>query len=181
MQTDTVFIYVAHLDGVFHITKAKYQEICPKKRSAWIYTLVEFCACSHRSSHTGQEPNFPFTCVSKDCLVMRSTHVHKQRCPANLWNMLSVSAELPASVSADSLLLVSRAMKLGSSCMLYHIHTYQSPFTNQQHVPMSTSRFDPLVGLGFHPKFYVIFFGDMNLINFDQTCIYKLLSAQFIV
>ena len=44
---------------------------------------------------------------------MWSTHAHKQTFPANLWNTNGISLEYPAYVSADSLLTVSRAMKLG--------------------------------------------------------------------
>ena len=50
---------------------------------------------------------------SVECLVTWSTHAQKPKFLANLLNMLAVSTEFPAAVSADSLLMVSKAMKLG--------------------------------------------------------------------
>ncbi len=49
----------------------------------------------------------------EECLVTCSTHKREQKFLANPWNMLDASADFPASVSADSLLMVSRAMKPG--------------------------------------------------------------------
>ncbi len=82
-------------------------------------------------------PNSCASCVSEECLVAWSKHVHKQKCPANLWNMLVVSAEFPAFVSVDSLLTVSRAIKLGPGC-----HGGAVPVKN-----LCSSRFTSHVGL----------------------------------
>ncbi len=93
-------------------------------KEAWNYTesmgpnimallTAEFCACDHYSPLTVQAPNFRSSCVSEECLVTWSTHAHKQKFSANSWNTFDVSKEFPASISADSLLMVSRAMKLG--------------------------------------------------------------------
>ena len=58
-----------------------------------------------------QAPNFCASLVSVECLVTWSMHVQqKPKFAANLWNMLSVNTY---SVSADSVLTISRAMKLG--------------------------------------------------------------------
>ena len=51
--------------------------------------------------------------VSVESIVTRSPHAQKPKFPANPLNTLAVSTEFPASVSADSVLTVSRAMKLG--------------------------------------------------------------------
>ena len=60
-----------------------------------------------------QAPNFCASLVSVECLVTLSTDGQKPKFVANLWNTLAISIEFPASVSADSMLMVSRAMKLG--------------------------------------------------------------------
>ncbi len=65
--------------------------------------------------------NFCTSCVSEECLAMWSTHAHKQNFPANPWNTLDVSAELPASVCAHFLLTMSRAMKWGPCWYLHHL------------------------------------------------------------
>ncbi len=74
---------------------------------------AEFCACHHQSPNTVQAPNYCTSRASEECLVTWSTHAHKQTFPAKQWNTLDVSKEFTASVSADSLLIVSRAMKFG--------------------------------------------------------------------
>ncbi len=72
---------------------------------------AEFCAYGHHSPLTVQATNFCAIRVSEECLVTWSTHAHKQTFPAFPWNMFDVlSTEFPASVSADSLLTVGRAM-----------------------------------------------------------------------
>ena len=60
-----------------------------------------------------QAPNFCASLVSVECLVMWSTHAQKLKFAANPWNTLAISTEFPASVCAVSVLMVSRAMKLG--------------------------------------------------------------------
>ena len=60
-----------------------------------------------------QAPNFCTSLVRVEYLVKWSTHAQKPKFTANPWNTLAVSTEFPASVSADSVLTVSRAMKLG--------------------------------------------------------------------
>ena len=75
-----------------------------------------------------QAPNFCASFVSVECLVTRSTHVQKPKFVANPWNMLASSTEFPVSVSADSVLKVSRAMKLGP--VLFRTNTIQNRFTN---------------------------------------------------
>ena len=60
-----------------------------------------------------QVSNFCASLVSLECLVTWSTHAQKPKFAANPWITLAVSTEFPASVSADSVLTVSRAMKLG--------------------------------------------------------------------
>ena len=53
------------------------------------------------------------SCVSEEFLVMWLRHAHfKRKFLSNLCNTLDVSAEFPASCSSDSLLRVSRAMKV---------------------------------------------------------------------
>ena len=57
--------------------------------------------------------------VSVECLVTRrSTHAQKPTFAANPCNTLAVSTEFPPSVSADSVLTVSRAKKLGPDQVL---------------------------------------------------------------
>ena len=63
-----------------------------------------------------QALNFCASLVSAECLVTWSTHAQNPKFAANLWKTLDVSTEFPASVSADSVLTVSRAMKLGTGC-----------------------------------------------------------------
>ena len=62
-----------------------------------------------------QAPNFCASLVSVEYLhvVMWITHAQKPKFAANPWNTLAVSREFPASVSADSMLTVSRAMQMG--------------------------------------------------------------------
>ncbi len=88
---------------------------------------AEFCAYDHYSPLTVQAPSFCASCVSEECLVhaLWSTLAHfKQKFSANLWNRLDVSTEFPASVSADSLLTASRAMKLGPDIIITIILGY---------------------------------------------------------
>ena len=72
---------------------------------------TEFCAYYHDSP---LKCNFHATLVSVVCLVPWSTHAQKPKFVADPWNTLVVIKEFPATVSADSLLTVSRAMKLSS-------------------------------------------------------------------
>ena len=58
-------------------------------------------------------PNFCGSLINVECLVMWSTHRQKPTFAANLWNTLAMSTEFPTCVTADSVLTVSRAMKLG--------------------------------------------------------------------
>ena len=51
-----------------------------------------------------QAPFFCNSCVGVECLVTWSTHAHKPKILANLWNTLALSTEFAPSVSADSLL-----------------------------------------------------------------------------
>ena len=78
-----------------------------------VLLTAELCTYDHQSPLTVQVLNFFAGFVSTDRLLTWSQHRHKQKFPANLENMLDVRAEFPASISADSLLTVSRAMKLG--------------------------------------------------------------------
>ncbi len=57
---------------------------------------AEFCAYGRHSPLKVQALNFCASCVSEEWLVTWSTHAHKQIFPANLWNTLDASAELPA-------------------------------------------------------------------------------------
>ena len=59
-----------------------------------------------------QALNFCAILVSVECLVTRSTHGQKPKFSTNPWNTLAVSTKFPASISADAVLTVSRAMKL---------------------------------------------------------------------
>ena len=89
------------------------------------YTKWEYWAQFHGSAYCRilrlrswfpayvQAPNFCASLVSVECLVTWSTHAQKPKFAANPWNTLAVSTKFPASVSADSVLTVSRAMKLG--------------------------------------------------------------------
>ena len=61
-----------------------------------ITILRLLCKCKH----------FCASLVSIECLVLWSTH-------ANAWNTLDVSVAFPTFISAESLLTVNRAMKLG--------------------------------------------------------------------
>ena len=65
-----------------------------------------------------QASNFCASLVSVDCLVMWSTHEQKPRFVANPWNTLVWSTEFAASVNADSVVTVSRAMKMGLGLLL---------------------------------------------------------------
>ena len=60
-----------------------------------------------------QATNFRPSLVSVECLVTCSTHAQKRKFDANPRNTLAVSTESPASISTNSVLTVSRAMKLG--------------------------------------------------------------------
>ena len=83
-----------------------------------------------------QAPNFCASLLSVDCLLMLSTHVQKPKLANNPWNTLAVSTEFPPLVSADSMLTVSRAMKLGTEGLdqyaliiftrkgLFRLHSY---------------------------------------------------------
>ena len=76
-------------------------------------------------------PNYALTITSPrilaaatfcvECLVTWSTLAQKPKLAANPWNTLAVSTELPASISADSVLTVSRAMKLGPGAIMGQI------------------------------------------------------------
>ena len=68
-----------------------------------------------------QVPNFCAGLVSLECLVTGSTHAQKPKFAANPWNRLAVT-EFPASVSADSVLKVSRTMKLGPDLIICVSH-----------------------------------------------------------
>ena len=57
--------------------------------------------------------NFCASLVKVECLVTWSRHGQKPKMVTNPWNMLAMSTEFPASASTDSVLTVSRAMKLG--------------------------------------------------------------------
>ena len=76
-----------------------------------------------------QAQNFCTSLVS----VTGNTHAQKPKFTANLWNTLATSTEFPASVSADSVLTVSRAMHdigprwLGSNYCWNCSHPYIIP------------------------------------------------------
>ena len=56
-----------------------------------------------------QAPNFCASLLSVECLVTWSMHSQKPKFAAYPWNMLAVSTELPASVSANSVLAVKQS------------------------------------------------------------------------
>ena len=56
---------------------------------------AEFCAYDHDSPFDMLAPNFCANLVSVECLVMWSTHSHKQKFTASPWNTLAVSTEFP--------------------------------------------------------------------------------------
>ena len=66
-----------------------------------------------------QAPKVFASLVSVECLVTWRTHAQKPKFAANPWNTLAVSTEFSASVSADSVLTISRAMKLGPGFLLF--------------------------------------------------------------
>ena len=57
--------------------------------------------------------NFCASCAGKECLVTWNTPAHKPKFPAYTRNTLAVSTKYPASVTAVSVLTVSRAIILG--------------------------------------------------------------------
>ena len=83
---------------------------------------AEFCTYNHHSTLAQQVPNFCASCVSVDCLVTWRTQTHKPKFPANPWNTHDVSKEFPASVSVDSLLTISRAMKFDPVDLVNVLH-----------------------------------------------------------
>ena len=96
---------------------------CRLSRLFWLvpgYTRVRFHGCAYRRvlrlrsrfPAYVQAPNFCTSLVSVECLVTRNTHAQKPKFAASPWNTLTVSTKFPASI-ADSVLTVSRTMKLG--------------------------------------------------------------------
>ena len=77
-----------------------------------------------------QAANFCASLVSAECLGTWSMHAQTPEFAANLWNRLARSTEFPASVSADSWLTVSRAMKLGFDVTLWG--SWKAPETGLQ-------------------------------------------------
>ena len=66
--------------------------------------LMDSCSGPNFMALAGQELNFCASFVSEESLEAWSLHIHKPKFPANLWNTLDISAEFPASVSANTLL-----------------------------------------------------------------------------
>ena len=100
---------------VWHISWEKLCYTCRFETSGPNFMalfIAKFCIYNHHSLLTLQVPNFCASCVSKKCLVTWSTHAH-QNSQNNPSNTIDVSKEFPAFASVDSLLTVSKAMKLG--------------------------------------------------------------------
>ena len=91
---------------------------------------AKFYAYDHHFLLEGQVPNFCASCVSLECLDTWSSHAHKPKFPVNLWNTLDISAEFPASTSADSLLTARRAMNLGTG-LLWGLKNRREIWTNK--------------------------------------------------
>ena len=72
----------------------------PSGPNFMVLLTSECCAYDHDSPLNVQAPNF-------------CAYAQKPKFAANPGNVLAVSTEFPASVSADFVLTVSRAMKLG--------------------------------------------------------------------
>ena len=86
------------------------------KANRWILCLWSpFSACTASAEFL----HYTCSCVSVECLVTWSTHVHKLKFRAIPWNTLGVSTEFIASVRPDSVLTVSRAMKLGPGILAW--------------------------------------------------------------
>ena len=73
-------------------------------------------------------------------------HTHKPKFPANPWNMLGVSAAFLGSVSADYMLTVHRAKKLGPS--LYRANSITPPKEIYTWLTSLNSNFFKIVCLG---------------------------------
>ena len=85
---------------------------------------AKFCTYDHHSWITCKRQISALAVLAHRCLVTWSMQVHKPKFPAKLWNTLEVSKEFPASISADSLLTVSIAVKLGPdnwSKLIFHL------------------------------------------------------------
>ena len=80
-----------------------------------------------------QALNFCASLVSVECLVTRAL---KPKFADNPWNTLVVRTEFPASVSADSVLTVSRAIKLGP-CLIIRFENLKHSFKKKRQVRQS--------------------------------------------
>ena len=119
------FAYSTYWTFFIHTASAEIRRLQSKQRITKVQSSVVSRAQFHGSAYRRilrlrsrfpayvQAPNFCASLVSVECLVTWSTHAQKPKFAANPWNTLAVSTEFPASVSADSVLTVSRAMKLG--------------------------------------------------------------------
>ena len=121
------------------VITVSYQGLVSKLCLLSLLLTAEFCADNQNSLLTVQ-----LSCITEDC--MWGTHVHKQKFSAHPWNMLDIRVELPASVSADSLVTVSRAMTLGvvQQSYNYACQPYMSTWWLDDYTCSFTIRHRPL-------------------------------------
>ena len=110
-----LLLWGSHLAFVLHwLSWPSSLEVQIQDPFSWLCLFTaEFCACVHSPLLTVQWLFFCASCVSEECLVMWSSHAHKQKFPAYPRKKTWREHRISCFRNTDSLLTLSKAVKLG--------------------------------------------------------------------